>query len=99
MKKAFLLIICLFPFVLFAGNTKLDKAKEAQVKTWVKKQQLEFVENKGQLKNTEGKPADNVLFKASTKGCDIYITDKGLTYVFTKITNYELRITNYGRGR
>ena len=103
MKKTIIIIILfLLTNTLFATSNKVDKTKEAQAKAWAKNQQLEFIENKGQFISTEGKPAENVLFKASYGNCDIYITDKGLSYVFVKfedkekedsITNYELRIT------
>ncbi len=79
----------LVSFTLFAGNNKVDKATEAKVKAMAVNQQLEFIENKGQIANSEGKPADNVLFKASYGNCDIYITDKGLSYVFYKIEEKE----------
>ena len=90
MKKAIIIVILfLLTNTLFATRTKVDKAKEAQAKAWVKNQQLEFIENKGQFTNTEGKPADNVLFKASYGNCDIYITNKGLSYVFVKFEDKE----------
>ncbi len=44
--------------------------------------QTGFTENLGQFKNQEGKPADNVLFKASGTGPGIFITTNGLTYLF-----------------
>ncbi|MEI6823559.1 MAG: SBBP repeat-containing protein [Bacteroidota bacterium] len=95
MKKTIIIIILfLLTNTLFATRTKVDKAKEAQAKAWVKKQQLEFIENKGQFTNTEGKPADNVLFKATYGNCDIYITNKGLSYVFVKFEEKEDSITN-----
>ena len=86
MKNTIIIVILfLLTNTLFATRTKVDKAKEAQAKAWAKNQQLEFIENKGQFTNTDGKPADNVLFKASYGNCDIYITDNGLSYVFVKI--------------
>ncbi|MCX6230247.1 MAG: SBBP repeat-containing protein [Bacteroidetes bacterium] len=85
MKKIVLILLSLISFTLFAGNNKADKTKEAKVLEMIKNQPLEFIENKGQFTNTEGKPADNVFFKASYGNCDIYITDKGLSYVFVKI--------------
>ncbi|MFZ4400304.1 MAG: SBBP repeat-containing protein [Bacteroidales bacterium] len=85
MKK---LLLLLFSFISFAGNAgdfNTNIEREANAKEWINKQALEFIENKGQFANSDGKVADNVLFKASYGNCDIYITDKGLTYVFKKI--------------
>ena len=43
-----------------------------------------FEENKGQFFNEEGKPVPEVLFKATTRSGDVYITNRGLSFVFTK---------------
>src|ERR1041385_3516961 len=44
-----------------------------------------FMENKGQITNAAGGPVPFVLYESSFPGMKIYITEKGLTYVFTKI--------------
>jgi len=85
MKNLIFIFFCSLSIALFAGNNKPDKAKEAKAKEWLNNQPLEFIENKGQFTTTDGKAADNVLFKTSFGNCDIYITDKGLSYVFVKI--------------
>lgn len=62
-----------------------DKSKETSLKegsSWLKNQPVEFLENKGQIMNTDNKPATNVLFKAEAPGIDLYITETGLSYVF-----------------
>ncbi|MBI2268857.1 MAG: SBBP repeat-containing protein, partial [Bacteroidetes bacterium] len=46
--------------------------------------QLHFLENKGQMVNTDNIPLPFVLFKTSGLGMDVYITENGLTYVFVK---------------
>ena len=84
MKKIFLILFCILSVTLSANNKKPDKIKEAKAREWVKNQPLEFFENRGQFTNTDGNPADNVLFKTSFGNCDIYITNKGLSYVFVK---------------
>jgi len=64
-----------------------DKPKETSLEKssdWLKNQTVEFLENKGQLMNTDNKPATNVLFKAEAPGLDLYITTTGLSYVFLK---------------
>ena len=89
MKKIAVILLVIITISTFAANKKVDKATEAKVKAMAVNQKLEFIENKGQFTTTEGKPADNVLFKASYGSCDIYITDKGLSYVFYKIEEKE----------
>lgn len=84
MKNTLIILLFFLSFTAFAGNNKADKTKEAKAREWIKNQPLEFVENKGQFMRTDGKAADEVFFKTSFGGCDIYITDKGLSYVFVK---------------
>jgi gliding motility-associated-like protein len=63
-----------------------QKAKEFMANA---KQNVSFLENKGQMMDTEGKPIPFVLFKAEAPGMNVYITEKGLTYVFVKIEENE----------
>ena len=46
---------------------------------------VRFLENMGQMTDTDHKPVPFVLFKVSAPGMDVYLTEKGLTYVFVKI--------------
>lgn len=46
---------------------------------------FEFLENKGQMKDINGSPVPQVYFKSEALGMDIYVTNKGLTYVFNKV--------------
>src|SRR5688500_16173841 len=46
--------------------------------------QMGFTPNKGQFADQNGHYADHVLFKACGTGPGIFVTDQGLTYVFTK---------------
>ena len=89
MKNTLIILLLTFSFAAFAGNNKADRKKEAKAKEWIKNQPLEFIENKGQFMRTDGKTADEVLFKTSFGGCDIYITNKGLSYVFVKMEEVE----------
>ncbi len=43
-----------------------------------------FEENRGQLKDLNGKPVPFVLFKAESPGLQVYVTEKGLSYVFAE---------------
>lgn len=82
MKLIFFILFSFLVIPLFAVNNEVDKT--IQAKEWLKNQTLTFIENKGQFADSEGNPADNVLFKASYGNCDIYITTEGLSYVFAK---------------
>ena len=67
-------------------NKKNDNETESKkrVSALMSNRAVRFIENKGQLTNTENKPVPFVLFKAETPGMNVYITEKGLTYVFSK---------------
>jgi hypothetical protein len=69
MKKiTFSSLILLMSASLFAGNPV--------------KSQIAFRENKGQIAGANGKPATQVLFKATGTAPGIYVTTSGITYVF-----------------
>ena len=89
MKFSYLLFFCLLPGTLFAGIDTTEKTREAKAKEWIKNQPKAFIENNGQFTDTDGNIADNVLFKTSFQNCDIYITTKGLSYVFIKSVTEE----------
>ncbi len=89
MKNTLIILLLLLSLAANAVNNKTDKTKEVKAREWIKNQPLEFVENKGQFMRTDGKAADEVLFKTSFGGCDIYITDKGLSYVFVRYKENE----------
>jgi gliding motility-associated-like protein len=82
MKFIFLALFTVLSISLLAGD--LLETKETDAKKWLNNYELQFVENKGQFTDSEGKPATEVLFKASSGNLDIYITTKGLSYVFIK---------------
>ncbi len=70
-----------FTFLVFSfiswGNTGIYKEAQPTYSGWGA-----ILENKGQMKDLNGRAIPFVLFKTSAKGLDAYITDKGLTYVF-----------------
>jgi len=43
-----------------------------------------FIPNKGQIIDTDGKLRPDILYKASLKGIDLYLTNKGMSFVFYK---------------
>ena len=90
-KTLLFLIINLYSVMLIAGDKKATASDEAKARQWMKKQTRYFIENKGQIANSEGKAADNVLFKANFGNCDIYITTEGISYVFLKLSEAKSR--------
>ena len=54
-----------------------------------------FIPNKGQIIDTEGKLRPDILYKAELKGVDLYLTNKGMSFVFYK---YEDASKNLAAG-
>ena len=54
------------------------------VKEWMSQSPAGFIENLGQMTDVNHVPVPFVLFRASAPGMDVYLTEKGLTYVFIK---------------
>ncbi|MFO0453046.1 MAG: SBBP repeat-containing protein, partial [Pseudomonadota bacterium] len=72
-----------------AKQASSDQPKEKTAlhdvfKDHVKSKSVKFVENKGQMVDMKFRPVPFVLFKAEAPGMSVYITEKGLTYVFVK---------------
>lgn len=96
MKLPFkLFILFCFPVInSFGGNHVSpgvkDSSLQANVHEWMQKTSgLRFTENKGQMADMQGKPVNNLLFKACGGGVDIYVTTSGLSYVFTKLDRHK----------
>ena len=66
-------------FATDSNNTSLNTTRE-----WIQARPVRFTENKGQITDMDGKLVPFVLFKAEAPGINMYITEKGLTYVFIK---------------
>lgn len=77
----FLFSILFSPNIIYAVNTPDSNSKAAQL---IQNLPVQFIENKGQMVDMEGKPVPSVLYKAEVAGLNLYITEKGLTYVFIK---------------
>jgi gliding motility-associated-like protein len=75
------------------ANTKVKSSElemKAKTKEWTsKKGEKGFLENAGQMMDMEGNPVPFVLFKVEVNGMNMYVTEKGLTYVFLKIEEHE----------
>lgn len=64
-------------------NEEKTGSKE-KFKDYLKSKPVRFIENKGQIVDVNARPVPFVLFKAEAPGMNLYITEKGLTYVFVK---------------
>ena len=77
--KVLFLILAVFSSLLTLAFTKEESAKASFANRPVK-----FLENLGQMMDMENNPVPFVLFKAEAPGMNMYITEKGLTYMFIK---------------
>jgi hypothetical protein len=97
LKTAFTvsLYLLLFCFSLTANaqnkpSIKTNPALTANVEQWMENSgNLRFLENKGQMADVNGKTDHNLLLKVSGNGMDVYITTKGISYVFTEVKEHE----------
>ena len=55
-----------------------------------------FIPNKGQIADTEGKLRPDILYKAELGGVDLYLTKKGMSFVFYK---YKDNPNNFAAGK
>ncbi len=76
-------------FVLAAKDNLIrgdGPALETKVQNWIHDGEgFRMTENKGHIDDLQGRVVNEVLFKTSEKGMDLYITTTGLSYVFAKI--------------
>ena len=72
----FVLSACMH-FLLVAEGVKDQYVKQVEQQL----QEVLFLENKGQMTDMDGKPVPFVLYSVDAPGLDLYITEKGLTYV------------------
>jgi hypothetical protein len=77
----------------FSPAPKKEQNNQAELKEkakgYLQAQPVKFLENKGQMMDVNSKPVPFVLFKAEAPGMNVYITEKGLTYVFVKAEEEE----------
>jgi len=78
------------PFTTLAGSGANDSALRAKATQWMSNTGgLRFLENKGQMMDMQRKPVPNVLYEASSRGMDVYVTTSGLSYVFVKLEKHK----------
>ncbi|MEO6882843.1 MAG: hypothetical protein ABI199_02335, partial [Bacteroidia bacterium] len=94
-SKKYFFIALLFCFALFANakiktSVKADAALTANVNKWMQNSSnLRFLENKGQMADMNHKTDNDLLFEVSGKGMDVYITTKGISYVFRDVEKHK----------
>ena len=76
-------LLLIIPAFAYAGVDDSHEVKE-QSRRFMKSRPMEFVENKGQMTDANNQPAPYILFKFSSRGMNVFVTEHGLTYVFTK---------------
>ncbi|MBI2268747.1 MAG: SBBP repeat-containing protein [Bacteroidetes bacterium] len=82
MKKNFTyLSFFLTGLSLFAAKTENETELKKQAQQWLHNQPVKFLENKGQMTDINGKSIPFVLFKAEAPNIDLYVTEKGLTFM------------------
>ena len=77
------------------NNVETDKTFQKKINNWMSQSVLGFEENKGQFADYNGNPLPDLLFKTSAKGMDMYITTRGITYLFIKST--EAKAENFDK--
>src|SRR5258705_5823805 len=75
--------LLLFHFTAYSGNNLNGKLKEQALHS-LQDQPVYFFENKGQMTDENNNPVPSVLIKASDPCMNVFVTEKGLTYVFVK---------------
>lgn len=83
MKKRSSFLCLLFISIL---SFQLASAREASIskqdaQELLGNKSIAFIENKGQMADQNGRSLSDVFFRVSAPGTDVYITNKGLTYI------------------
>ncbi|MBI2269240.1 MAG: SprB repeat-containing protein [Bacteroidetes bacterium] len=71
-------------YVSIKQNRTTDNVNLSELEQQNRQLPVGFIENKGQLLNSKGEIANNVLYSLTFKGLNIFITNTGLRYAFTK---------------
>src|ERR1051326_2138064 len=77
----------LFPAFLLIPLFSIGAQSEHGHSTMKAIEELCFEENKGQVRSEKGDPVPFVLFRTHMEGADMYITENGVSYVFTRYEN------------
>ncbi len=66
------------------AGSQVDAETEQRVDEWMAGINSGFQPNRGQVANSEGKSADEVLLSANVRGAQVYVTTSGLSHYFLK---------------
>ncbi|MBI2272094.1 MAG: SBBP repeat-containing protein [Bacteroidetes bacterium] len=94
-----LLIYQLLLATIAYSNKPVDPQLKTSVQQWLCEQPVRFLENKGQITDASGKPLPFVFFKTETPGLNMFVTDKGLTYMFIKTHEKEKNDHKYAGNK
>ncbi len=80
-KKVVILILTIFtPYILYTNSWPIDSKK---VNLWLQ-YVPGFEPNMGQIRDQDGKPVRNIIFYTKFNGLNLFITDKGITFIIYK---------------
>jgi len=91
-RKLFLFVLLITWINIAIANSyskPIDPLVKDKISSWTKNKSVFFVENKGQMADTDGNPVPCVLFKAEAPTINIWVTTTGLTYQFLKFEDDE----------
>lgn len=86
--KALLLFITIFTY-LAMNNSLMAGTETKDAESYLKNSKTFFIENKGQIKDTEGNVRHDIKYYIKGNGMDIYFRDEGISYVMYKKTELE----------
>lgn len=83
-----LIIVLMYSFNLKQAYclSSSPEFKQQKIKS-IKTKSIEFIENKGQLTDSNGRSTPEILFYAATSGIQFYVRNEGLSFVFSKSVN------------
>jgi len=64
--------------------TSVFAQKPVQVQNFMQNKSLSFIENRGQLKNEQGKLSTDILYYGKDNGVNLYCKNDMISFVFTK---------------
>jgi len=86
--KTLLLFITIFTY-LAMNNSLMAGTETKDAESYLKNSKTFFIENKGQIKDTECNVRHDIKYYIKGNGMDIYFRDEGISYVMYKKTELE----------
>jgi len=85
-KGKFYCLFALFTLISLSARA-FNKVPEKNITGLMSNTSIGFEKNKGQLTDEKGKPLDFLLYRFATKDLNLFITEKGFSYIFLKSTH------------